>query len=150
MIKEFRDFAMKGNVVDMAVGVIVGTAFGAIVKTLVGEVLMPPLGLLVGGIDFSNVFLVLKDGTPAAPYATIAAAKEAGAVVVGLGLLLNDIVSFVIVAGAVFLSVKGLSRLKGKPEAPAPAPTTKECPECLTAIPVKANRCAACCVKLAA
>lgn len=121
MLKEFKDFAMRGNVVDMAVGLIIGAAFGAIVKSLVDDVIMPPIGLLLGNVDFSNLFIVLKEGTTAAPYASVAAAKAAGAVTLNYGLLVNAVVSFTIVAFAVFLLIRTLNRLKREEEAPAAA-----------------------------
>lgn len=145
MFKEFREFAVKGNVMDMAVGVIIGGAFGTIVGSLVKDVMMPPLGLLLGGVDFSNIFIVLKEGAQAGPYATLSAAQAAGAVTVNLGLFINTCISFLIVAFAVFLMVRTLNRLK-RAEAPAApaAPTTKDCPFCATAIPVAAVRCPHC------
>jgi len=142
MFKEFKEFAMKGNVMDMAVGIIIGGAFGTIVGSLVKDVLMPPLGLLLGGVDFSNIFVVLKEGAQAGPYATVAAAQAAGAVTLNVGLFLNAVVSFLIVAFAVFLMVRTLNRLK-RAEAPV-APTTKDCPFCATAIPIPAVRCPHC------
>jgi large conductance mechanosensitive channel len=120
MLKEFKEFAMRGNVVDMAVGIIIGAAFGAIVNSFVGDVLMPVLGLFLGGVDFSNLFLLLKDGTPPGPYASVAAAKEAGAVAFGYGLLVNAIVNFLIVAFALFLLIKGMNATRRQPP-PAPA-----------------------------
>ena len=151
MFKEFREFAIKGNVVDMAVGIIIGGAFGTIVKSLVDDVIMPPVGLALGGVDFSNLFLVLREGTVPAPYATVAAAKEAGAVAVSYGLFFNSVVSFLIVAFAVFLLVKGINSLKRKePASPVAPPVSKECPFCATAIPVKATRCPQCTSELQA
>ena len=120
MLKEFRDFAVRGNVVDVAVGIIIGAAFGTIVNSLVSDVLMPPIGLLMGGVDFSNLFLVLKAGTPPGPYAALADAKEAGAVTLNYGVFLNSVISFLIVAFAVFMLVRAVNRLK-KTEAAAPA-----------------------------
>ena len=144
MLKEFKEFAMRGNVIDMAVGIIIGAAFGAIVKSLVDDVLMPPLGMLIGGVDFSNFFLVLKDGATSGPYATLEAAKQAGAVALRYGLFLNAVVSFLIVAFAIFMVIRNLNKLK-RQEAPKPAaPTTKDCSYCLSAIPVKASRCPHC------
>jgi len=125
MFKEFKTFAMRGNVVDMAVGIIIGAAFGSIVKSLVDDVIMPPIGLLLGNVDFSNLFFVLKEGTVAAPYASVAAAKTAGAVTLNYGLFVNSIVSFTIVAFAVFLLIRTLNRLQAE-EAPAAAPATPE------------------------
>jgi large conductance mechanosensitive channel len=144
MLKEFKEFAMKGNMMDMAVGIIIGIAFGAIIKSLVGDVIMPPIGLLLGNVDFSNIFLVLKEGTPAAPYASLDAAKEAGAVVMSWGVFLNTIINFLIVAFVLFLVIRSMNKLKKKEEAPAAEPTTKECPECLMTIPIKATRCGHC------
>jgi large conductance mechanosensitive channel len=148
MFKEFKEFAMRGNVVDMAVGIIIGAAFGSIVKSLVDDVLMPVIGLLMGNVDFSNFFVVLKAGKVAGPYATLAEAKAATAVTMNYGLFINSIVTFLIVAFAVFLLIKQINRLK-KEEAPA-APTTKECPFCLSAVPLKATRCPQCTSELKA
>ena len=144
MLKEFKEFAMRGNVMDMAVGIIIGAAFGTIIGTLVSEVLMPPVGLLLGNVDFSNLFLVLKEGKIPGPYATVAAAKGAGAVTLNYGLFVNTIVNFIIVAFAIFFVVRGMNSLKKKEEAPAAEPTTKECPHCLSTIPIKATRCGHC------
>ncbi len=144
MLKEFKEFAMRGNVMDMAVGIIIGAAFGAIVGALVSDVIMPPIGLLLGNVDFSNLFVVLKEGTAPGPYATVAAAKAAGAVTLNYGLFLNTVVNFLIVAFAIFFLVRGMNALRKKEAAPAAAPTTKECPRCLSAIPVKATRCGHC------
>jgi len=144
MFKEFREFAMRGNVVDMAVGIILGAAFGTIVKSLVADVIMPPIGLLLGNVDFSNLFIVLKSGAAAGPLATLEEAQKAGAVTLNYGVFINTIVSFVIVAFAVFLLVKNINRLRKKEEAPPEEPTTKECPQCLSTIPIKATRCAFC------
>ena len=127
MLKEFREFAMKGNVLDMAVGIIIGGAFGTIVKSLVSDVIMPPIGLLLGGIDFADLFVTLKAGTPAGPYATLAAAQEAGAVTVNVGLFINSVIAFLIVAWAVFLLVKGFNAARRKEEeAPAAPPAPPE------------------------
>ena len=142
MFKEFKAFAMRGNVVDMAVGIIIGGAFGTIVKSLVDDVLMPPIGLLLGGVDFSDLFITLKQGAVAGPYATLAIAKSAGAVTMNVGLFMNAVISFLIVAFAVFLLIKAINKLQ-KPE-PAAAPATKECPRCFSAIPIKATRCPNC------
>lgn len=145
MLKEFKEFAMKGNVVDMAVGIIVGGAFGTIVNTLVSQVLMPPLGLLIGGVDFTNLYLILKEGTKAAaPYAALADATAAGAVTVNYGLFLNSVISFLIMAFAVFLLVKAINMLRREEKVPPLAPTTKECPYCLSIVPLKATRCSSC------
>jgi large conductance mechanosensitive channel len=145
MLKEFKEFAMRGSVVDMAVGIVIGAAFGTIVKSFVDDVLMPPIGLLLGNVDFSNLFITLKDGAKAAgPYASLVAAKAAGAVTLNLGLFINTVISFVIIAFAVFLVIKGLNRMKKEEVAPPAEPTTKECPFCLSAIPLKATRCPHC------
>ena len=144
MLKEFREFAMRGNVVDMAVGIIIGGAFGTIVKSLVADVIMPPIGLLLGGVDFADLFVVLKEGTTAGPYAALAQAKEAGAVTINYGLFINGVISFLIVAFAVFLLVKSINKMKRKEEAAPAEPTTKECPKCFSAIPIKATRCPNC------
>ena len=144
MFKEFKEFAMRGNVVDMAVGIIMGAAFGTIVKSLVSDVIMPPIGLLLGGVDFSDLFVVLKQGAEAGPFASLAEAQKAGAVTINYGTFINTVISFLIVALAVFLLVKGLNSLKRKKEAPAVEPTTKECPHCFSTIPIKATRCGFC------
>jgi large conductance mechanosensitive channel len=141
MLKDFKEFAMRGNVVDMAVGIIIGAAFGTIIGTLVSDVLMPPIGLLLGDVDFSNLFIVLKDGKAAGPYTTVAAAKGAGAVTLNYGLFVNAVVNFLIVAFAIFFVVRGMNTLKKKEEAP---PATKDCPHCLSTIPIKATRCGHC------
>jgi large conductance mechanosensitive channel len=144
MLQEFKKFAMRGNVVDMAVGIIIGAAFGTIIKSLVADVLMPPIGLLLGNVDFSNLFLVIKEGATAGPYATVAAASEAGAVTINYGTFFNTIVSFLIVAFAIFLLIQQMNKLKAKEEAPPPEPTTKDCSVCFTTIPIKATRCPNC------
>ena len=144
MFKEFKEFAVKGNVVDMAVGIIIGAAFGAIVKSLVSDMLMPPLGLLLGNVDFSNLFVVLKEGATATPYASLAEAQKAGAVTINYGLFVNSVISFVIVAFAVFLLIRSINRLKRQEEAPPAEATTKECPYCYSAISIKATRCPNC------
>jgi large conductance mechanosensitive channel len=144
MLKDFKEFAMRGNVVDMAVGIIIGAAFGTIVKSLVADVLMPPIGLLLGNVDFTNLFVVIKQGAAAGPFATLAEAQKAGAVTINYGMFVNTIISFVIVAFAVFVVIRNLNRLKREEEAPLEEPTTKECPHCLSEIPIKASRCAHC------
>ena len=138
MFKEFKEFAVKGSVMDMAVGIIIGAAFGRIVGSLVNDVLMPPIGLLLGKVDFASLFISLSGTT----YDSLAAAKAAGAPTLNYGVFLNTVLEFLIVAFVVFLLVKQVNRLRREP-APA-APTTKECPHCLTAIPIKATRCPAC------
>lgn len=139
MFKEFKEFAMRGNVLDMAIGIIIGAAFGKIITILVSEVLMPPLGLLLGNVDFSNLFINLSKES----YSSLAAAKAAGAPTINYGLFLNSIIDFIIVAFAIFFLVKQINRFKAKP-APAAAPSTKECPHCLSTIPIKAGKCAYC------
>ncbi len=143
MFKEFKEFAMRGNVVDMATGIIIGGAFGTIVKSLVDDVIMPPIGLLLGGVDFSNLFIVLKNGATPGPYAALANAKAAGAVTISYGLFFNSLVSFLIVAFAVFMLIKGVNTLSRKPEVEA-EPTTKNCTYCATSIPIQAIRCPHC------
>ncbi len=144
MFKEFREFAMKGSVIDMAVGIIIGAAFGTIVNSLVQDVIMPPIGLLLGNVDFTNIFAVLKEGKVAGPYASVAAAKAAGAVTINFGVFVNTIISFILIAFAVFLLVRTINRLRRQEVAPAPVPTTKECTYCFSTIPIKATRCPHC------
>jgi len=144
MFKEFREFAMRGNVVDMAVGIVIGAAFGTIVKSFVSDILMPPIGLLLGNVDFSNLFIVLKGGSNAGPFMTIADAQAAGAVTLNYGLFANTVISFFIIAIAVFMVIKALNKMQRQEEAPAGEPTTKECPYCLTTIAIKATRCPNC------
>jgi large conductance mechanosensitive channel len=145
MMKEFKDFAVKGNVVDMAVGIIIGAAFGTIVKSLVSDIIMPPIGLLLGNVDFSNLFIVLKHGAEVVQYATLADAQAGGAVTLNYGMFINTVISFLIVAFAIFILVKNINRLKRQQEeAPAPPPSTKECPHCFSTIHIKAVRCPNC------
>jgi large conductance mechanosensitive channel len=145
MFKEFKEFAMRGNVVDMAVGIIIGAAFGTIVKSLVSDVIMPPIGLLLGNVDFSNLFIILKQGAEVAgPYASLADAQAAGAVSLNYGVFINTVISFLIVAFAVFMLIRSINQLKRKEEAPPAEPTTKECPHCFSTIPIKATRCPMC------
>lgn len=144
MFKEFKEFAMKGNVLDMAIGIVIGGAFGTIVKSLVSDVIMPPIGLLLGGVDFSNLFAVMKQGDPAGPYAALVDAQAAGAVTVNYGLFINNIISFLIVALAVFALVKSINAMRREEEAPAAEPTTKDCPYCASEIAIKATRCPNC------
>jgi large conductance mechanosensitive channel len=142
MLKEFREFALKGNVIDLAVGVIIGAAFGKITTSLVNDIIMPPIGLLLGKVDFSNLFISLSGQ----PYASLAEAKVAGAATLNYGLFINNMLDFAIVAFAVFLLVKQINRLKNRLEtAPAPvAPTERACPYCLTVVPLEAKKCKAC------
>jgi large conductance mechanosensitive channel len=144
MLKEFKEFAMRGNVVDMAVGIIIGAAFGTIVSSLVADVIMPPIGLALGNVDFSNLFVVLKGGPAGGPYASLDVAKVGGAVTLNYGKFINTVISFLIVAFSVFLLVNAMNRLKRKEQAPAAEPSTKTCPHCQTAIHIKATRCPAC------
>jgi large conductance mechanosensitive channel len=144
MIKEFKEFALRGSVLDMAVGIIIGAAFGAIISSLVSDVLMPPIGLLLGHVDFSNLYAVLTAGKVAGPYASLAAAQQAGAVTLNYGLFINKIISFLIVAFALFLVIRSMNKMKRKAEAVPVEPTTKECPFCFTMIPIKAVRCPNC------
>ena len=145
MIGEFKKFVMRGNVLDMAVGIIIGAAFGGIVGSFVNDIVMPPIGLLLGKVDFANMYLILKQGTEAAPYASLAAAKTAGAVTLNYGNFITLFINFLIVAFAVFMMVKAVNSMKKKEEpASAPEPTTKDCPYCYTAIPLKARRCPHC------
>ncbi|MDQ7834227.1 MAG: large-conductance mechanosensitive channel protein MscL [Humidesulfovibrio sp.] len=146
MLKDFKAFIMRGNVVDMAVGVVIGASFGGIVKSLVDDVLMPPIGLLLGRVDFSNLYLTLRDGATPGPYAALVEAKKAGAVTLNLGLFANTVINFVIVAMAIFLVVRAMNRLQAmqKSKEPAAEPTTKECPFCASTISLKATRCPHC------
>ena len=138
MLKEFKEFAMKGNVLDLSIGIIIGTAFGAIVKSLVEDIIMPPIGLLLGNIDFTNLFLDLSGKA----FPTLKAAKDAGAATINYGLFVNTVINFIIVAFVIFLLIRQINRMKKQP-APA-APNTKECQYCLSAIPLKATRCPNC------
>jgi large conductance mechanosensitive channel len=140
MWKEFKEFIMRGNVLDMAVGIIIGAAFGKIVTSFVNDVLMPPLGLLMGKVDFSNLFITLSGQS----FVTLEEAKKAGAVTLRYGLFINTIIDFLIVAFAIFLVIKQVNRLKRQPEPAPAAPATKECPFCLSVIPIKATRCPHC------
>jgi large conductance mechanosensitive channel len=140
MFKEFREFALKGNAIDLAIGVVIGAAFGAIVKSLVDDIIMPPIGRIVGGVDFSNLFVTLSQGS----YPTLKAAKEAGAATLNYGIFLNQLINFLIIAGALFFVVKGINTLKREKPAPEAAPTTRECPQCATDIPLRAKRCPHC------
>lgn len=146
MLKEFKEFAMRGNVLDMAVGIIIGASFGKIVTSFVEDVLMPPLGLLLGKVDFSNLFLSLSGQQ----YASLAAAKAAGAATLNYGVFLNTVFNFLIVGFAVFLLVRQVNRLKRAQAASPPAPAARDCPYCLSAIPLKATRCAHCTAELQA
>lgn len=144
MFKEFKEFAMKGNVLDMAVGIIIGAAFGKIISSFVADILMPPLGLLLGKMDFSNLFINLSGQD----FPTLAAAKEAGAATINYGIFLNTVIDFIIVAFAIFLLIRQVNKLKRQP--PAAPPNTKDCPFCATAIPIAAKRCPNCTSQLSA
>jgi large conductance mechanosensitive channel len=145
MFKEFKEFAMRGNVVDMAIGIIIGAAFGKIVDSMVADVIMPPIGLLLGSVDFTNLYIVLKEGATAlAAGAPLAEAKKAGAVTLNYGVFINFIISFVIVAFSVFLLIRTMNRLKRQGDAVPAVPTTKECPFCASSIAIKATRCPHC------
>lgn len=145
MIKDFREFIMRGNVLDMAVGVIMGGAFGGIVTSLVNDVIMPPIGLLMGKVDFANMFFVLQSGAKvAAPYASLAAAKDAGAVTINYGTFANTIINFLIVGLAIFWMVRAVNQLYKKPAAPPEARSVKQCPYCITTIHIDATRCPNC------
>jgi len=146
MLKEFRNFALRGNVLDMAVGIIIGASFSTIVNSLVNDVLMPPFGWLLGGVNFENFYLTVKPGSPIGPYASLADAQVAGAVTVNYGIFINAIISFLIVALAMFLLIRAINRLQeDQPEA---APTSRDCPYCFTSIPIQATRCPHCTSRL--
>ena len=150
MVKEFREFAVRGNVVDLAVGLILGAAFGNIVKSAVDDLLMPPLGLATGGVDFADQFVLLKAGTPPGPYPSLEVAKTAGAVTLNYGLFFNQVVAFALVAFAVFLLVRAVNRMRRtEPEAAKPA-MTRPCPECTVDVPLAAKRCPHCTSQIAA
>lgn len=141
MLKEFKEFAVRGNVVDMAVGIVIGVAFGSIIKSLVADLIMPPVGLLLGGVNFADIFINLSDGD----YESLAAAKEAGAATLNVGVFFNTLLNFVIVALAIFFLIRAINNMKRKEEpAPEPEATTKDCPFCCSAIPIKATRCGNC------
>ncbi len=145
ILKEFREFAVRGNALDLAVGVVIGGAFGTIVKSLVDDIIMPPIGILLGNVDFSNLFFVLKEGSKqVGPYVSVAAAKEAGAITLNLGLFINAVISFTIIAFAVFALVKVINQLRREKPAETPEPDTKACPYCCSQVPVAATRCPQC------
>jgi large conductance mechanosensitive channel len=140
MLKEFREFAMKGNVVDLAVGVVIGAAFGKIVNSLVADIIMPPIGKMLGGVDFSNLFLVLGGGT----FPSLKAAKDAGAATLNYGVFINEVINFGIIAFALFMVVKAMNSMKREQAGAPPPPTSKLCPQCQMEIPLKASRCGHC------
>lgn len=140
MLKEFKEFAMRGNVIDMAVGIILGAAFGKIVSSLVKDIVMPPIGFLMGNVDFSSLFINLSGQE----YASLADAEKAGAPTINYGVFINTVLDFIIVAFAIFFVIRGMNRLKRKEEPKPAEPTTKECQYCLSTIPIKATRCAHC------
>lgn len=142
MLSDFKKFVMRGNVVDMAVGIVIGAAFGTIVTSLLNDLLMPPIGLALGGADFSDLFMVLREGATPGPYATLAVAQEAGAVTLNYGSFVTTLLNFLIVAAAIFMVVRAMAKMQ-KPE-PAAAPTTRDCPFCLSAMAIKATRCPHC------
>lgn len=144
MLKDFKEFALKGNVIDMAVGIIIGAAFGTIVNSLVADIIMPPIGMILGKVDFSNIFIVLKEGSVQGPYISVADAKKAGAVTINIGVFINAVVSFLIIAFSVFILVRNINKLRREQAAPPAVKTTKECAFCLSTIPLKASRCPHC------
>ena len=145
MLKDFKEFILRGNMISMAVGIIIGIAFGAIINSLVNDIIMPPIGLLLGNVDFSNLFVVLKEGATAGPYLSLNTAREVGAVTLNYGIFVNAIISFLIIALILFFIVRAVNRLKKKEEKKI---STKECPFCFTAIDLKATRCPNCTSKL--
>jgi len=147
MLEEFKKFIMRGNVLDMAIGIVIGAAFGTIINSFVKDVIMPPTGLLLGGVDFSNLFILLKAGTTPGPYLSLAQAQEAGAVTLNYGVFINTIISFLIISLAIFLLIRQVNRFKKEEE--VPPPVAKECPYCFTMIPIKAKRCPNCTSELA-
>jgi large conductance mechanosensitive channel len=146
MLQDFKAFITRGNVIDMAVGIIIGIAFGAVVNSLVKDVIMPPIGLALGKVDFTNLFVTLKEGVTPGPYASLALAQQAGAVTINYGTFINTVVNLLIIAAVVFfLIVRPIAKMQALKKAKEPAaPTTKECPYCATSIPIKASRCPNC------
>ncbi|HZP43847.1 MAG TPA: large conductance mechanosensitive channel protein MscL [Candidatus Binatia bacterium] len=140
MLQNFKQFALRGNAVDLAIAVIIGAAFGAVVNSLVNDVIMPPIGKVVGGVDFSNLFFVLGPGS----YPSLRAAKEAGAATINYGVFVNNVINFLIIAFVLFLIVQGMSRLRREQPVAPPAPSEKPCPQCTLAIPIRATRCPHC------
>lgn len=144
MLSEFREFLQRGNLVDMAVGIAVGTAFATIARSLVGDIIMPPVGLVLGGVEFSDLYWILRQGVPAGPYLTLAAAQEAGAVTVNYGLFVNNVLAFLIIAATFFMILRSINRLQREQPGVPEAPTTKPCPFCTMTIPLAATRCPEC------
>lgn len=144
ILNEFKEFAVRGNVIDMAVGIIIGGAFGSIAKSLVNDIIMPPLGLILSGTDFTGFYILLSAGDPPPPYASLAAAQAAGAVTLNYGLFINSVLSFLVVAWATFFLVRGINQLRRKQEEPPATPITKTCVYCQTTIPIAATRCPNC------
>jgi large conductance mechanosensitive channel len=145
MLRDFKAFITRGNVIDMAVGIIIGIAFGAVINSLVKDIIMPPIGLALGNVDFANLFVVLKEGLTPGPYASLAAAQAAGAVTINYGTFINTVVNLLILAAVVFfLIVRPVARMQARKKAEEPAPTTKECPYCFTPIHLNASRCPNC------
>ena len=145
MLREFKAFIMKGNVVDIAVGIIIGIAFGLMVNSIVKDIFMPPIGLALGNVDFQNLFVVLKEGTPPGPYASLAAAQAAGAISINYGVFINTVINFLIIAAVLFFFVvRPIAKINARKAAPAAAPSTKECPYCASTISLKATRCPNC------
>jgi len=144
MMQEFKAFIMRGNVLDMAVGIIIGAAFGAIITSLVKDIIMPPIGLALGNVDFANLYVVIKDPTVAGNYSTPAAVQAAGGVTINYGSFINYVITFLIVAFAVFMLIRTIGKMRRPKNVTPGEPTTKECPFCLSVIPIKANRCAHC------
>lgn len=145
MFKEFSEFLKRGNLIDMAIGIAVGTAFATIAKSLVDDIIMPPIGLFLGNVEFNNLFLLLRQGEPAGPYLTLAQAQEAGAVTIAYGNFINNVLAFLVIAAVFFMILRSLNRLRREePGQPAEAARTKVCPFCMTTVPAQATRCPAC------
>ncbi|MCJ7626621.1 MAG: large conductance mechanosensitive channel protein MscL [Anaerolineaceae bacterium] len=144
MLKEFKDFIMRGNVLDMAIGIVIGTAFGGIIKSLVDDLIMPPIGLLLGKVDFGNLFILIQEGSPSSPYSSLADAKDAGAVTINYGVFFNVVLGFIIIALIVFFIIRMINRLRQEQEAPPAETSEKDCPFCFSKISIQATRCPSC------